>query len=1400
METGAARFGVAQRKGGHGAARPRRLVLALAAAALAWPTAVVLRAQTLPTGMGVAAGQASASVAGNTLTVRNSPDTILNWNSFSIAAGHAVRFEQSNAQSQVLNRVTGNDPSAILGSLSSNGRVWLLNPNGVLFGPDARVDVAGLVVSTLNLNDQDWLAGRYRFTGAAGSNASVVNDGELRSSLGGHIVLLGATVVNQGTVETPGGQTLLAAGAQIELIDTDTPNLSVRIGTTPGAVLNLGRLSAPGGRIDVHAASVNQQGLMQADAMDLGPSGEIVLRASSQLQLGAASQTHADGADGGRVTLDGGAGSTDLSGRLSARGSNGHGGQATLLGGDIRLLDGAAIDVSGSHDGGQALIGGGAQGRDPTLPNARTLLLAAGASVRADATGRGDGGRIVLWSDQATRAYGSLSARGGPLGGAGGWIETSGGWLDARPNQLDVAAPQGPSGSWLLDPYNILISDTAPTTLPNGAGSSNVDGSFSAIGNDAWISSGSLQTALNAGTKVVVSTSSATSPNAGSQAGDITLSAAHITVTALTPGSLTLLADRNIVVSNSNIISASVLTAGPGSALPVTLSAGRSGQGTVAMTGSRIASQGGAININGFVPGTDPNGQTQLSAAGDAGNPVGVRLNSSTLDAGTGALNIKGMGAAAAPLNGQLSAGVLLENSTALTAGDISIYGAGRAGGGIAISASGLHAARSISLLGRGDGIGVAIRDSSGLNFIATPTNTPAVLTIAGRSDTAASGVLIDSSAATIPSTNPGSTIQLANGGDLVIKAGNIANISSAGSSPALKILANPTSPITSIAVGGTGTSTVRLDTSYGGNGIWLDSARIVAPASTVVIDGHGLLTLNSSAISTDRTVRLLADSIQLNGKTSVRAAAPGDAIVLAGPGAAGPMSAFTNLAGPQVFQTAANGGGRWIIYNTDQVAGRFSSGGLVNSFTHYGAAFGDWSADSGSGFAFAARQPVQVATTVEITTQTEPEKIVRVENQPNPAPSLRTSGTLVITPDTYVANSTTNTTNTTNTASATNATNTSSPVNPTPGLISDKLVSAADFGSLAIGNLSTQDLEDLLAARNRYKNILFAEALRQLELDPARADLHLCRTPQEAAEAVCLMTDRQKRLLQAAVKSAAIGEPSPSNSSARPATLAPVRSDLLQHRVKSAALPQIKRKIALVVGIDKYIDTRIPALANAVHDAQAISQLFENVLGYEIIRLENADKSTMVHALKYLAVNLGPNDSVIIYYAGHGALVASSGAGYWQLADSDARIPETWLSNTDIARLVAQIGASQVALISDSCYSGTLLSGERIRAKSGKLDPEPLLARKAVVVMSSGGNEPVFDEGKQGHSLFAWNLMKVLQQVSSWQPGGNVFERVRFAVARELPQRPQYGASTLAGHQSGSDYLFEQRQIEAGY
>ena len=138
-----------------------RLTLFGAASSLA--LALGSTAYALPSGGSVAAGAATLSSGANTLTVnQSSQNAVLNWQSFSIAQGEAVRFAQPNSSSVALNRVTGPDPSSILGSLSANGKVFLVNPNGILFGANAQVNVGGLVASTLNISDADFMAAREK--------------------------------------------------------------------------------------------------------------------------------------------------------------------------------------------------------------------------------------------------------------------------------------------------------------------------------------------------------------------------------------------------------------------------------------------------------------------------------------------------------------------------------------------------------------------------------------------------------------------------------------------------------------------------------------------------------------------------------------------------------------------------------------------------------------------------------------------------------------------------------------------------------------------------------------------------------------------------------------------------------------------------------------------------------------------------------------------------------------------------------------------------------------------------------------------------------------------------------------------------------------------------------------
>ncbi len=447
-------------------------------------------AQVLPSGLNVVHGQATAVVKGNQMTVTNSANAVLNWQAFSVGAGQQVRFDQPAASSRVLNRVVGNDPSQIFGSISSNGQVWLLNPRGVLFGRDARVDVGSLVVSTLGFPLSDWVNGQgsLALTTMAGAGASpIVNQGELRAASGGRVWLVGGEggVRNEGLIAAPDGQVVLAAGRSVDLVDERLPHVAVRVSAPGAEVLNLGSVAAGGGRVDLLSAVVNQSGIVQADSM--GSTGGVVrLEATESVQLGAGSVTSASGSAGGRVLIDAGPAGTMLAaGAVQATGSAGQGGEVRMLGRHVGLTDNAMVDASGAAGGGNVFVGGGLQGKDASLRNAEAVYLGPDATVRADATDNGDGGRIILWSDQATRAYGTLSARGGAAGGDGGFIETSGGWLDARPASVRTDAPMGSTGEWLLDPFNILVVN-GYGGLIDGTGLFTPPASGAAIGADDY--------------------------------------------------------------------------------------------------------------------------------------------------------------------------------------------------------------------------------------------------------------------------------------------------------------------------------------------------------------------------------------------------------------------------------------------------------------------------------------------------------------------------------------------------------------------------------------------------------------------------------------------------------------------------------------------------------------------------------------------------------------------------------------------------------------------------------------------------------------------------------------------------------------------------------------------------
>ncbi len=398
------------------------LALALNAPALAQPAPAPT---ALPTAGQVVAGQASIQQQGATLTVnQGSNRAAIDWASFNVGSQAQVRFEQPSAQAVTLNRVNDVNASQIFGRISANGQVFLSNPNGVFFAPGASVDVGGLVATTHRIGLDDFMAGQVRFE-RNGATGSVVNEGELRSALGGYVALLAPEVRNQGLVVANLGTVALAAGEAFEL-----------------------RFDAGQSLAALRVDAATMRTLVDNRSAVLAPGGLVILSARALHQV-----------QGGVIRN---------SGRVEAASLVDKGGRIVLEAEHIHLASGSRLDARGATGGGTVLVGGDWQGSG-SLAAAATVSLAAGARVDASATQQGDGGTVVLWSDVGaadshTRVQGEITARGGAQGGNGGRVETSGHRLDTAGARVDTRAPQGRTGQWLLDPNGYTIAASGGNT------------------------------------------------------------------------------------------------------------------------------------------------------------------------------------------------------------------------------------------------------------------------------------------------------------------------------------------------------------------------------------------------------------------------------------------------------------------------------------------------------------------------------------------------------------------------------------------------------------------------------------------------------------------------------------------------------------------------------------------------------------------------------------------------------------------------------------------------------------------------------------------------------------------------------------------------------------------------
>jgi filamentous haemagglutinin family N-terminal domain len=370
-----------------------------------------------------------------------------------------------SAINNIINRVTGSDPSRILGTIESrtyfpNANLYLLNPNGVIFGANARLDIGGSFFATtgtgLNFtNGQTFLADRNSLTFPSGdvngirfgveNPAGIINQGHLQVESGKTISLTAGTVINTGTLTANGGNVSLASVNGNSLVELRSPDavlgLSIKANAIPsdwnGSLASIPKL-----------AEQLTGSVPEADRVIIKPDGSMWLVGKEQANQG--------------ITVE--QGLTITSGQINTSNHNGTGGNVGIYGNKVALVN-ANVNANGTTGGGTILVGGDYKG-EGTVPNAQVTFVSRNSTISSDGLVNGNGGKVIFWADNTTRFYGTVSSRGGSLGGDGGFIEISGKRTLVFDGNVYANAPFGKKGTVLFDPQVIeIISSTS--SLPS---------------------------------------------------------------------------------------------------------------------------------------------------------------------------------------------------------------------------------------------------------------------------------------------------------------------------------------------------------------------------------------------------------------------------------------------------------------------------------------------------------------------------------------------------------------------------------------------------------------------------------------------------------------------------------------------------------------------------------------------------------------------------------------------------------------------------------------------------------------------------------------------------------------------------------------------------------------------
>ncbi|AWB66614.1 hypothetical protein C2869_09305 [Saccharobesus litoralis] len=395
---------------------------------------IAIDKSTLPTQGEIKVGQGAIHSHNSDMVINQTSQKLgIDWQSFSIGKDASVTFVQPGQDAVALNRVVGHDVSYIFGKLSSNGQVFLTNTQGVLFAENAQVDVGGIVASGLDLSQADFANGNYHFTSELAGKVS--NEADINVAVGGYAALFGSEVENNGAINVPYGEVILASGRAVAVDITGNNLISAVItqGAHDAKVTNSGELIATAGTVRMDAQSaqstvgaiVNNDGIIRANSI-VEQNGEIWLMGDVVSSDGELSADGADSAQAGHIHIQ--ANAVALGGNISVDGSEG--GTVNVVAGD-RLSLAQSITARGyTGDGGHIELAsaGGIIESSSSVVDARgqqnggELHIAAAAGIASSgkylASGQqGNGGQVDVTANSIHMLSASVDASGAKQGG-----------------------------------------------------------------------------------------------------------------------------------------------------------------------------------------------------------------------------------------------------------------------------------------------------------------------------------------------------------------------------------------------------------------------------------------------------------------------------------------------------------------------------------------------------------------------------------------------------------------------------------------------------------------------------------------------------------------------------------------------------------------------------------------------------------------------------------------------------------------------------------------------------------------------------------------------------------------------------------------------------------------------